>query len=130
MSYEKQTWKTGDTITADKLNHIEDGISTYMIRITDQLDSSGSTISSIIDKTWNELRDAFLNFPVTYTRHGEITTEYEGQEGFVSESEYNVLATLFFTYNKYSGTYTVEFNGDGMEYTCSDPDDYPSWTDE
>ena len=26
MAYEKQTWETGDIITADKLNHIEDGI--------------------------------------------------------------------------------------------------------
>lgn len=26
MAYEKQTWQTGDVITADKLNHIEDGI--------------------------------------------------------------------------------------------------------
>lgn len=27
MSYEKQTWATGDIVTADKLNHMEDGIS-------------------------------------------------------------------------------------------------------
>lgn len=26
MSYEKQTWATGDVISAEKLNHIEDGI--------------------------------------------------------------------------------------------------------
>ena len=26
MSYTKQTWTTGETITADKLNHMEDGI--------------------------------------------------------------------------------------------------------
>ena len=26
MSYTKQTWNTGDTITAEKLNHMEDGI--------------------------------------------------------------------------------------------------------
>ena len=26
MAYEKQTWKCGDTITADRMNHIEDGI--------------------------------------------------------------------------------------------------------
>ena len=26
MSYEKQTWVTGETITAEKLNHIEDGV--------------------------------------------------------------------------------------------------------
>ena len=28
MSYVKQTWNTGDTITAEKLNHMEDGIAT------------------------------------------------------------------------------------------------------
>lgn len=26
MTYEKQTWECGETITAEKLNHIEDGI--------------------------------------------------------------------------------------------------------
>lgn len=26
MSYEKNTWKTGDVITSTKLNHMEDGI--------------------------------------------------------------------------------------------------------
>ena len=26
MSYEKQTWVCGETITADKLNHMEEGI--------------------------------------------------------------------------------------------------------
>lgn len=26
MAYEKQTWSCGETITADKLNHMEDGI--------------------------------------------------------------------------------------------------------
>lgn len=26
MAYEKQTWVCGDVVTADKLNHMEDGI--------------------------------------------------------------------------------------------------------
>ena len=26
MAYEKQTWQSGDVITAAKMNHIEDGI--------------------------------------------------------------------------------------------------------
>ena len=26
MSYTKTTWQNGDTITAEKLNHIEDGV--------------------------------------------------------------------------------------------------------
>ena len=28
MSYDKQTWQRGDVITANKLNHMEDGIAT------------------------------------------------------------------------------------------------------
>lgn len=30
MAYEKQTWSTGDVITAEKLNHMEDGINEYL----------------------------------------------------------------------------------------------------
>lgn len=26
MAYERQTWTCGETITADKLNHIEEGL--------------------------------------------------------------------------------------------------------
>lgn len=26
MSYEKHTWQTGETITAEKLNNLEDGV--------------------------------------------------------------------------------------------------------
>ena len=26
MAYEKQTWACGEVVTADKLNHMEDGI--------------------------------------------------------------------------------------------------------
>ncbi|MBO5969216.1 MAG: hypothetical protein J6S14_12045 [Clostridia bacterium] len=35
MAYEKQTWTTGDTVTADKLNHMEDGISSSYVVIFD-----------------------------------------------------------------------------------------------
>lgn len=38
MSYTKQTWQTGDTITAEKLNHIEDGIDDVNRQLND-LDS-------------------------------------------------------------------------------------------
>lgn len=61
MSYEKQTWKNGDIITEDKLNHIEDGIA--------EVGSSGggggmaihiNTVDSaqVMDKTWQEITDA------------------------------------------------------------------------
>ncbi len=41
MSYTKQTWTTGDTVTATKLNHMEDGIA----------DGGGSTASIFVHAT-------------------------------------------------------------------------------
>ena len=59
MSYDKQTWVNGDVITAEKLNHIEDGIS-----------GSGGSNALICEydynvrhtnKTFGEIKDAFLS---------------------------------------------------------------------
>lgn len=60
MSYEKQTWANGDVITADKLNHMEDGIAggssddnLFVVTISEE----GTVASS--DKTWREITTAF-----------------------------------------------------------------------
>lgn len=58
MSYEKQTWATGDVITAEKLNHMEDGIAgdeanKFIVNITDNGDSTYSS-----DKTAKEIYEA------------------------------------------------------------------------
>lgn len=39
MAYEKQEWKCGDTVTADKLNHMENGI--------ESANSGGGTVEAI-----------------------------------------------------------------------------------
>ena len=48
MSYEKQTWKTGDKVTAEKLNHIEEGIS--------NINTSTTIPSYILDTSCEALR--------------------------------------------------------------------------
>lgn len=62
MSYEKQTWQTGDVITASKLNHIENGIAD-----SSQIEGGGSFIFSITpdgedsyvaDKSFSEIKHA------------------------------------------------------------------------
>ena len=56
MSYTKQTWQTGDIITAAKLNHMEDGISGGSgggVLIT-------TSVGGTLDKTWKEINDALL----------------------------------------------------------------------
>lgn len=56
--YEKQTWVTGEVITKEKLNHMEDGIA----------DSGGGSFLVSVDaetgalnKTWKEIHDAFAS---------------------------------------------------------------------
>lgn len=62
MAYEKQTWTNGDLITAEKLNHIEDGIAqggggvlTVIETVTE--DAHGNEVRTL-DKTYNEIASA------------------------------------------------------------------------
>lgn len=67
MSYEKQTWASGDVITAEKLNHIEDGVvvaEPFIVNLT-YTQSGGSsstppTLSDFVaDKTYDEIFAAY-----------------------------------------------------------------------
>ena len=56
MAYEKHTWETGETITAEKLNNLEDGVSgnrVFSVNINEN--SEGY----ILDKTFGEIRNAY-----------------------------------------------------------------------
>lgn len=65
MTYEKTNWQVGDTITATKLNKMEDGIESAA-----GSSSGGATLvvtyseegtTGTLNKTWNEIKDAFPN---------------------------------------------------------------------
>lgn len=57
MSYEKNTWNKGDVITANKLNHMEDGIADGGILVVNAIaDELAETIT--LDKTWQQIYDA------------------------------------------------------------------------
>lgn len=61
MAYEKQTWETGQVITADKLNHMEDGIASNGV-LTVTITTTG-TLPNIsaggVDKTYDEILAAY-----------------------------------------------------------------------
>ena len=57
MAYEKQTWTCGDTITADKMNHMEEGIANAGSSALEVSVGSNNTL----DKTWQEIYDAMPN---------------------------------------------------------------------
>lgn len=78
MSYTPNTWVTGDTITATKLNHMEEGIADGGVLIV--RDNNGT-----LDKTWKEITDA--PFSVLANVSGQISI-YVG--GFSAEGTYGV----------------------------------------
>lgn len=67
MSYEKQTWQTGDVVTSAKLNHMEDGIAAagsgggggaFIVNATiDDTDPENIVVTSI-DKTAEDVYNA------------------------------------------------------------------------
>ena len=65
MAYTKQNWECGDLITADKMNHIEDGIEDassggseqiVVINFTSEWNSETQDYDYSMDKTCEEVR--------------------------------------------------------------------------
>lgn len=64
MSYEKQTWVTGETITAEKLNHMEGGIEAsssdeFIPIFTIRYETTGEATAKC-DKTYEEVLAAII----------------------------------------------------------------------
>ena len=82
MSYEKNIWKTGDIVTSEKLNHIEQGIEAggssgggggmFIISTTDYDEEEGTW--SKIDKNFQEIQTAIDNgqMPILLVRDSGI----------------------------------------------------------
>ena len=117
MSYTPTEWKTGDIITAEKLNKLENGISSNssvnVVFITEDA-------STHLDKTAGELYSMFEsnNYFMVVIRYGEIY-------GFITkishdhEEDYAIQAAMFG-----GGSLDV-----GWWYTASSADSYPVLVD-
>ncbi len=94
MAYVKQTWETGQTITADKLNHMEDGIGgsgAYIFRPT------GSP--RVLDKTFAEIKDMMeagvvlydCNAYNEYSPLNKLVYDNEGYFSITFDTSYNYI---------------------------------------
>ena len=117
MSYEKQTWSTGETITANKLNHMEDGIADGgsgggSLRINISMEVDGDTATYTMDKTWQQIHDAFAN--------GSDCYGYMQVDATIVRYNIEVVSSEYFE---------VRTNGfDDTAFRASSADDYPSLT--
>lgn len=56
MSYTKQNWKTKDVITADKLNHMEDGIEDANVSgLPDVTASDNGKVLGVTNGAWGKM---------------------------------------------------------------------------
>ena len=62
MAYEPKTWECGETITAEALNHMEQGITsgggTEPLILTAHIEQDGEQTCSVLDHTYNDVKDA------------------------------------------------------------------------
>lgn len=116
MAYNKTTWETGDVITAEKLNNIENGIAGIkgVLPITTSEDGDTQTLSA----TWQQISDAI----------GSLTPVFV----FVPEVGVMPYVVASAAYDAGSDKYTANLFdlqlGQLYTYSCSSADDYPSFT--
>ena len=118
MSYTEQTWATGDTITAEKLNHMEDGIAGAggVFSVPTTFDEQTATVTCT--KTWKEIYDAMVS--------GKICILH-------SYSESNCSIHIAFAVNSdFEGAFEVStFNGVmSLLFSTDSENGYPYYVDD
>ena len=116
MSYAKQTWQTGDTITAEKLNHMEDGIAAAGGEYDFVLDTRDSDMPpTAAGKSVSDLFDM--------VNDGELPNVLALQSGgvdkivsFLTNDVNNIQTFMFFWGEEFSA-----INSDGTATIASDP---------
>lgn len=104
MAYTKNTWNTGDIVSSQKLNHMEDGIvGAYEVMVINDDDGT-------LDKTWQEIHDAMAQ--------GKLCVVMGAVETGFSVSPVTLVNIGI------GGVYKVEA-GESSTYTASSATEYP-----
>ena len=111
MSYTPTTQETGDTITAEKLNNMEQGIanasSSSILVVTDT--------EGVLDKTWQELFNA--SFAV-------IDTVSDSDSAFIIHVIDAIVSVAYVEANAQGEQYRIT-TADGNIYYAASANDYP-----
>lgn len=113
MAYVKNTWTSGDIITAEKLNHMEDGIGSGggVLVIDTQYDEV--TGRSTLSLTFREISEALKNNNIALVRlgQGDDTAFY---------TQFSLVTSIYQEPNTYA--IMVDWSN---EFFCDGPDEYP-----
>lgn len=115
MSYTPTTWAAGDTVTAAKLNKLEQGVAAGGVLVV-HIDEEYTTL----DKTWQEIHDALAQGIPCVTVFTENNDVEQGQIVFVSAS-----AGIYYVYAlSVQGTTPVALN-----WTATSAGGYPTYNE-
>ena len=97
MAYTKNTWRTGDIVSSQKLNHMEDGIANAGgTLVIGGFSFYNDAISGTSDKTWQEIDNALAEgarcvVVIGNGGHRQLIVE----ETTVLEGNYGIVAGMF-----------------------------------
>lgn len=113
MSYEPTEWKTGDVVTAEKLNKLEEAVGNAD---NSPLIVSGTTSDNVetLDKTWKEIYDAYVS--------GRVVLYKEEAENYIHVCS---LEDVSMNSQSEPASYEVSFNGEGLTYSTDSENGYP-----
>lgn len=134
MAYTPTTWSSGDTITATKLNKIEQGIASVNLLVGTTTTTSDSTTTITLDKTCQEIYDAFMagdsikiiasntsssqSNNIVYLVAGLTTYTSSPQSGTESGTEFII---------EYDFVAVSMVDGNTIPFTAYSANDYPSY---
>lgn len=116
MSYTKTNWVTGDVVTAEKMNKIENRIDKGMMMII-HVDEDPQTLLPTLDVTWQEIYDA-VSSGVLVLLLEEIVTE-EDVDGTIFVERHLTLNPVTDVTLTYSSNYEEIVATYGVQITSS-----------
>ena len=118
MAYTPTNWQTGDTITAEKLNNMEGGITSVNGSIPYTIDEVEGTVT--LGKTFNEIVAMIGNGVVPFLA-------VSGQDGETRETDIYTLAICGESGGGCSLTFSFYTQGayDTMNFLAESKDSYP-----
>ena len=113
MSYIPTNWKTGDVVTSEKLNHIEDGIAnSESVLVVGGVSVREGSITGTLDKTWQEIHDALeSNICIVTISDGDSYYQSRITAARALDAEYDVVLSDI---------------GDTASFSSASKDGYPS----
>lgn len=119
MAYTPTNWKTGDVVTAEKMNKLEQGVAQGgggCMRVSVTRVGDGDSGTMTLDKTYAEMVDAIESGTFVY---GLIPIDPDDNRTYIIFPDYYGYAVQD---NRYV------FNMGGEDYYCTSEDDLPSYS--